>query len=496
MDSAFWDFSVSTPQTLDGTAKLVPGDPFPADGARASRALRVQQLSFLGNGFPLGIIPSYGPASQKELGSLSLQSLLFKATTSNWWLGLYGQFRPKKLIYGLKAEVAGGDELELPAFKDIAKHFLDKSLYSLGLCTQLALTPMSSILFSTEGHGERKGRRSRAMLFHKARLASGIDELPLAALCKDFEPIDSYGLPNHDITMEAAWPELFIEQNGGYWNVPESISLDVSSLISESGLRYRYGLHKNSGTPQAHFSTKGDPPLALMPGLCAKAGFSYEKCWDIWRQRETRNDTIVETDKGRYFRPSYDIRLKEPHASVSGIIGGSCTAWFGGRDCLVDANLAAQSGEGEVNPQRRSPFTADAFGSVCYTLQHGKFRKLYGDLTRVDARLDICSGSAFASGLAHLVSNIFGRSQAKGEVNPLASPRLNLILQQQVAGPIVLRVDSKFSLGSSSGKHGPHVEDIRYSLNYSLRLLRSGKVVAWYSPKRKEGMIELRLFEF
>ncbi|KAK9121163.1 hypothetical protein Syun_018780 [Stephania yunnanensis] len=470
MDSAFWDFSVSTPQALDGTAKLVPGDPFPADGARASRALRVQQLSFLGNGFPLGVIPSYGPASQKELGSFSLQSLLFKAATSNGWLGLYGQFRPKKLISGLKAEVAGGDELELPAFKDIAKHFLDKSLYSLGLCSQLALTPMSSILFSIEGHGERKGRRSRAMLFHK--------------------------LPNHDITMDAAWPELFIDHNGGYWNVPESISLDVASLISESGLRYRFSLHKNSGTPQAHFSTKGDPPLALMPGLCAKAGFSYEKCWDIWRQRETRKDIIVETDKGQYFRPSYDIRLKEPHASVSGIIGGSCTAWFGGRDSLVDANLAAQSGEGEVNPQRRSPFTADAFGSVCYTLQHGKFRKLYGDLTRVDARLDICSGSAFASGLGHLVSNIFGRSQANGEVNPLASPRLNLILQQQVAGPIVFRVDSKFSLGSSSGKHGPHVEDIRYSFNYSLRLLRSGKVVAWYSPKRKEGMIELRLFEF
>lgn len=66
----------------------------------------------------------------------------------------------------------------------------------------------------------------------------------------------------------------------------------------------------------------------------------------------------------------------------------------------------------------------------------------------------------------------------------------------QVAGPIVVRFDSKFSLGSSSGKQGPHMEDLICSLSYSLRLLRSGKVVAWYSPKRKEGMIELRLFEF
>lgn len=66
----------------------------------------------------------------------------------------------------------------------------------------------------------------------------------------------------------------------------------------------------------------------------------------------------------------------------------------------------------------------------------------------------------------------------------------------QVAGPIVFRVDSKFLLDSKSGKRGPHIEDLIYSLNYSLRLLHSGKVVAWYSPKRKEGMIELRLFEF
>lgn len=72
------------------------------------------------------------------------------------------------------------------------------------------------------------------------------------------------------------------------------------------------------------------------------------------------------------------------------------------------------------------------------------------------------------------------------------------LVSMQVIGPIVFRVDSKFSLGSSSSssKQGPQLEDLIYSLNYSLRLLGSGKVVAWFSPKRKEGMVELRLFEF
>lgn len=63
-------------------------------------------------------------------------------------------------------------------------------------------------------------------------------------------------------------------------------------------------------------------------------------------------------------------------------------------------------------------------------------------------------------------------------------------------GPIVFRLDSRVSLASLPEKRGPHIEDFIYSLSYSLRLLQSGKVVAWYSPKRKEGMIELRVFEF
>ncbi|KAM1369861.1 hypothetical protein ACFX15_039671 [Malus domestica] len=74
MDSAFWDLNVSSPQTLEGSAKAVPGDPFPLDGAGASRGLRIQQLSLLGNGFPLGVIPSYSPTSNWDLGVLSLSS--------------------------------------------------------------------------------------------------------------------------------------------------------------------------------------------------------------------------------------------------------------------------------------------------------------------------------------------------------------------------------------------------------------------------------------
>ncbi|KAK3003411.1 hypothetical protein RJ639_020136 [Escallonia herrerae] len=495
MDSAFWDLNLATPQTLDGVARAIPGEPVPLDGARGSRALRIQQLSLMGNGFPLGIIPSYAPsAAHKELGSFSLQSMLLKATSSRGWLGLIGQFRPKKLISAIKAELSGADEWELSIMKDVAKHFVDKSLFSVGLCSQLSLSSSSSILLSMERHGKRKERRTK--------------------------------LPDHDITLEAAWPELFVDHSGNYWNVPESISLDCSSLISESGLRYRFGIHENRGQPEAENPVTGDAPLALMPGLCAKASFSYEKSKDLWRQKETKEDLIIETNKGRFWRPAYDIRLKEPYAAISGIIGslaalypssislfytpdlliisltqagGTCGAWFGGKSSVV-AGLQEDGGSILESSKNKNPVTADIFGSLCYTFQHGKFRKWFGDLTRVDARLDISSAWA----LAKRASKIIKKSSADSAENLLSSPRLNLIFQQQitvgvypmVVGPIVFRVDSRFLLDSSGVRRRPHMEDVIYSLSYSLRLLESGKVVAWYSPKRKEGMIELRLFEF
>lgn len=471
MDAAFWDLNVPSSQTLEGSARSVPGDPFPLFTPPSSRTLRPQQLSLLGNGFPLRLIPSISPTSPKELGSFSLQSLLFKYATANWWVGLMGQFRPKKLITSLKAEVAGGDELELPAFKDVARHFLDKSLYSYGLCSQLSLSPTSSLYFSTEGHGEKKGRRTKAMYFHQ--------------------------LPNHDLTLEAAWPELFIDKEGGYWDVPESISLDVASLVSESGFRYRFGMHKNGGHPRPLSMMCDNVPLALAPGVCAKAAFSYQKSRDIWRQKMRKKDMIVNTEKGRAWWLSYDAHLMEPHAAISGIIGGVCAAWFGGnQSSFVDSR--GTSGVQDLgvtstsSAKKRYPLSADLFGSIGYTFQHGRFRKLYGDLTRLDARLDICSASAFVKGAAHLISDVF-RGPVEREVNPLASPKLNVIFQQQVAGPIVFRVDSRFS---PSRKPIPCMEDIVYSLSYSLPFLVSGKVLAWYSPKRKEGMIELRMFEF
>lgn len=92
--------------------------------------------------------------------------------------------------------------------------------------------------------------------------------------------------------------------------------------------------------------------------------------------------------------------------------------------------VAASRGDNDIsmNAKKRSPLSADLFGSVSYTFQRGNFRKLHGDLTRIDGRLDICSASAFAT----RVLNGLKRSSVDSVENPAASPRLNLIFQQQV----------------------------------------------------------------
>lgn len=138
-------------------------------------------------------------------------------------------------------------------------------------------------------------------------------------------------LPDHDLTLEAAWPELFVDRNGKYWDMPESISLDCASLISESGLRYHFGIHRNGGAAKAALDSGEDPvpiPASLNPGICAKAAFSYEKSKDLWRELETKEDLkLVKRREGSFRNSAYDLRMKEPHAAISGIFGKSLHPW-------------------------------------------------------------------------------------------------------------------------------------------------------------------------
>lgn len=84
------------------------------------------------------------------------------------WLGLLGQIRPKKLISNIRAEIQLVEEWDMTAAKDIAVHFLEKSMYSIGLLCQIAVTSSTSLLLTTEKHVERTGSTQKFLLYHQA----------------------------------------------------------------------------------------------------------------------------------------------------------------------------------------------------------------------------------------------------------------------------------------------------------------------------------------
>lgn len=127
--------------------------------------------------------------------------------------------------------------------------------------------------------------------------------------------------PNHDLTMEAVSPGLYVDKFGNYWDAPYSVTVDLASVGSESGPSYHLSMHHNSGFPQPYDRDwTNQLPTSLLPGLSIKSIFSFKKIIDIWKST---------TQKLKMVQP-YDIFLSNPHASASGIIGKilSCTNCF------------------------------------------------------------------------------------------------------------------------------------------------------------------------
>ena len=114
-------------------------------------------------------------------------------------------------------------------------------------------------------------------------------------------------------------------------------------------------------------------------------------------------------------------------SSMFQITGGTSGAWLHGEDKTLKLTSEGDSSKVSSSSRKRNPVFADLFGSVCYTFQHGKFRKKYGDLTRVDARLEINSAFAFAKN----ITSMFQHTPAPHD-NSASLPRLGLVFQQQV----------------------------------------------------------------
>lgn len=109
------------------------------------------------------------------------------------------------------------------------------------------------------------------------------------------------------------------------------------------------------------------------------------------------------------------------------VLGGTCSALFAREKSFASVESSEDGSINSLDSKSTTSLNSDLFGSVCCTFQLGKFRKTFADLSRIDARLNISSASALAR-----ASNFFAKASVNKAENSLSSPKLNLILQQQV----------------------------------------------------------------
>ncbi|KAM0872409.1 hypothetical protein ACQ4PT_038749 [Festuca glaucescens] len=271
-----WELDLESPATMEGTARPVPGDPLPLGLSRGPRVTRTKQLDFFHRFMASPLVPTFSASR----AGLSLHHAHLFHLAQNWSFTILEQLHVQKLVAAVKEKLSSRQE-GVPWSNDLKRHLHD--VMSLGVGTELLITPDTTLLL--ELYNIKKGDRGKAIIHHK--------------------------FPQQNLTLAASWPGLFVDKQGVYWDVPLSLSADLASAGSSSGFSYHLLLQQNSGEPKCFGGDEtNEVPLALLPGLCAKAAVSLKKSIDVWRKKE---------DKLKMVQP-YDVFLSEPHVSFTGIV--------------------------------------------------------------------------------------------------------------------------------------------------------------------------------
>ncbi|KAG6575159.1 Protein TRIGALACTOSYLDIACYLGLYCEROL 4, chloroplastic [Cucurbita argyrosperma subsp. argyrosperma] len=458
---SFWDLDVSTPRTLDGSASPVPTDLqlLPLGLSRGVRLSRAKQIDFMQQFMAAPFVPSYTPSH-----GFSLQRVFSIPFSDSGSATLLGQFNVQKFVSSLKKSGFGEMGQSISSLlQGIGRHLRDRSLYAFGISSDILLTPDDALLISFDGYGDSDILRTKAVLHHK--------------------------FLHHDLTMEALSPGLFVDKSGKYWDVPSSLVIDLGSADTDSGLSYHLSMHHNAGSPSRSGSEQTCmAPFCLLPGLSAKAAFALKKNLEIWRSNAKKLKRVQ----------PYDIFLSNPRVSLSGIIGAVATSYFGDISAGSAAEGSLQEFKGlYVQASRiRSTVFADVFASISFSAQYGMFQRNFLDLTRFSGRFDFHSGSKFLSGAMLLIEDLSNSQHPRTESVKATLPNARFSFQQQIAGPVSFRADSGVAIDlSKEGWGSLQVEEPTFALEYALYALGSAKAIAWYSPKQREFMVELRFYE-
>ncbi|KAK8630112.1 hypothetical protein V6N13_078922 [Hibiscus sabdariffa] len=96
-DGDFWELDASTPRTLEGAARAVPGKALPLGLSRGTRLSRPNQIDFMQRYMAAPSLPSY----TNHFG-ITLQRGLSIPFSENWSALLLGQFNMRKFLSSLR----------------------------------------------------------------------------------------------------------------------------------------------------------------------------------------------------------------------------------------------------------------------------------------------------------------------------------------------------------------------------------------------------------
>jgi len=196
MGGEFWELDVSTPRTLEGLARPVPGDPIPLGLSRGCSLSRAKQLHFMQRFMTAPFVPSYAAASD----GLALHRVLTIPFSENWFATLLGQFNLQKFWTSLMNESGetppplSSESSWRQQLQRVGRHLRNKSLYALGFSSELLLTPDDTLLLGLDSHsyshGNKKTPRKKAVLHHKVFVLCCVT-FPIYVLCSSSKEKDS-----------------------------------------------------------------------------------------------------------------------------------------------------------------------------------------------------------------------------------------------------------------------------------------------------------------
>jgi hypothetical protein len=336
-------------------------------------------------------------------------------------------------------------------------------------------------------------------------------------------------LPSHDVSLEAAWHERAAAGGGAYADVARAAALSVASR-RRGPLRYRLGVvTAQPGTPAAAAGGAPAPALGVLDGfgaLHAQAACAIGGNVSFYPRAPAAAPDGLRRWPAKKRRPEYSAMPQRARATLG--------AWVGalGRAPLARAPAGTPAAP-QPPQQQHAPLPPPlsralaalrgdhyAFASLSAAVQLGSFSRPLLDYTALSLRCDVSHASgalaaeadAAARGAAAPppLSGGAARGEGGGGVPPLGV-HVTLGAAQQLVGPVRLRADVRMSgeaaaaaaraaWGGKSAAAACAGRDAALEAVYGVdvalpQVLGAARVVAWYSPQRGEGLVELRFLE-